>query len=51
MFEFGLRKDFCNTVVLFVPKTLKTARPDHHLPPIELKTFNDIELCEEVRAQ
>ena len=26
-------KIFGDTVVLFVPKTLKTARPDHHLPP------------------
>ena len=32
-------------VVLFVPGTLKTTRPGHHLPPIELKTFKDSELC------
>ena len=32
-------------VVLFVPETLKTTRPGHHLPPIELKTFKDSELC------
>ena len=32
-------------VVLFVPETLKTTRPGHHLPPIELKTFKYIELC------
>ena len=32
-------------VVLFVPETLKTTRPGHHLPPIELKTFKDCELC------
>ena len=32
-------------VVLFVPETLKTARPGHHLPPIELKIFKNIELC------
>ena len=32
-------------VVLFVPETLKIARPGHHLPPIELKTFKDSELC------
>ena len=31
--------------VLFVPETLKTTRPGHHLPPIELKTFKDSELC------
>ena len=37
-----------NKVVLFVPETLKTTRPGHHLPPIELKTFKDSELC--VRA-
>ena len=32
-------------VVLLVPETLKTTRPGHHLPPTELKTFKDIELC------
>ena len=32
-------------VVLFVPETLKTTRSDHHLPPLELKTFKDSELC------
>ena len=32
-------------VVLFVPETLKTTRPGHDLPPIELKTFKDSELC------
>ena len=32
-------------VVLFVPETLKTTRPGHHLSPIELKTFKDSELC------
>ena len=32
-------------VVLFVPETLKTTRSGHHLPPIELKTFKDSELC------
>ena len=32
-------------VVLFVPETLKTTRPGHHLPPTELKTFKDSELC------
>ena len=32
-------------VVLFVPETLKTTRPGHHLPPIELNTFKDSELC------
>ena len=28
-----------------MPETLKTTRPGHHLPPIELKAFNDSELC------
>ena len=32
-------------VVLFVPETLKSTRPDHHLPPIKLKTFKYSELC------
>ena len=32
-------------VLLFMPETLKTTRPGHHLPPIELKTFKDSELC------
>ena len=32
-------------VVLFLSETLKTTRPDHHLLPIELKTFKDSELC------
>ena len=32
-------------VVLFVPESLKTTRPGHHIPPIELKTFEDSELC------
>ena len=34
-----------DNVVLFVPETSKTTRPDHHLPPIELTTFKDSELC------
>ena len=28
-----------------MPETLKTTRSGHHLPPIELKTFKDSELC------
>ena len=28
-----------------MPETLKITRPGHHLPPIELKTFKEIELC------
>ena len=34
-----------DNVVLFVPETLKTTRAGHHLPPIELMTFKDSELC------
>ena len=29
-------KIFSNKVVLFVPQTLKTNQPGHHLPPIEI---------------
>ena len=32
-------------VVLFVLEILKTTRPGHHLPPVELKTFKESELC------
>ena len=32
-------------VALLVPETLKTTRSGHHLPPMELKTFKDSELC------
>ena len=38
-------KSSSDKVVLFVPETLKTTRPGHHLPPVELKTFKDSELC------
>ena len=31
--------------VLFVPETLKTARPGHHLPPIKPEAFTDSKLC------
>ena len=34
-----------NNVGLFVPETLKTTRLGHHLPPIDLKTFKNSELC------
>ena len=34
-----------HAAVLFLSETLKTTRPDHHLLPIELKTFKDSELC------
>ena len=32
-------------VVLLAPETVKTTRPGHYYPPIELKTFKDNELC------
>ena len=32
-------------VVLFVPETLKTTKPGHHLPRVELKIFKDSKLC------
>ena len=28
-----------------MPETLKTTRSGHHLPPLELQTFKDSELC------
>ena len=31
-------------VVSFVPETLNTIRLDHHLPPMELNTFQDIKI-------
>ena len=31
-----------NKVVFFVPENLKTTRPGHHLPPIQLKPFKGI---------
>ena len=34
-----------DNIVLFVPETLKTTRAGHRLPPIELMTFTDSELC------
>ena len=32
-------------VILFVPETLKSTRPGHHLSPIERKTFKNSEFC------
>ena len=32
-------------LVLLVSETLKSTRPGHHLPPIELKAFKDSEIC------
>ena len=31
-----------NEVVFFVPENLKTTRPGHHLPPMQLKPFKGI---------
>ena len=31
--------------ILFIPDKLKTASPGHHLPPLELKVYKDVELC------
>ena len=45
MFEFEVHKYSSDKVVLFVPEALKTTRMFHHLPPIELQTFKDNELC------
>ena len=44
-FNLDCIKICSDKVVLFVPETLKTTRPGHHLPPIELKTFKESELC------
>ena len=33
-------------VILFLLETLKTTRPGHQLPPMQLKIFKGIELCE-----
>ena len=45
MFEFEVHKYSSDKVVLLVPEALKTTRMFHHLPPIELQTFKDSELC------
>ena len=42
--NLGYINIYSEKVVLFVPETLKTTRLGHQLPPIELKTFKDIEL-------
>ena len=31
--------------ILFISDKLKTTRPGHHLPPLELKAYKDVELC------
>ena len=43
--NFDCIKISSDKVVIFVPETLKTTRSGHLLPPIELKTFKDRELC------
>ena len=45
MFELDYIKISSDKVVLLVSETLKTTRPGHPLPPIELKTFKDSEFC------
>ena len=42
---FDCIKISSDKVVLLLPETLKNARSGHHLPPIELKTIKDTELC------
>ena len=31
--------------ILLIPDKLKTTRPGHHLPPLALKVYKDVELC------
>ena len=38
-------KVFDDRAILFIPDKLKTTRPRHHLPPLEIKTYKDVELC------
>ena len=38
-------KVFDHRAILFIPDKLKTVRPGHHLPPLELKAYKDVELC------
>ena len=37
-------KVFDDRAILFIPDKLKTTRPGHHLPPLELKAYKDIDL-------
>ena len=37
-------KAFDDRAILFIPDKLKTARPGHHLPSLELKAYRDVEL-------
>ena len=36
---------FDDRAILLIPDKLKTTRPGHHLPPLELKAYKDVELC------
>ena len=36
---------FDDRAILFISDKLKTTRPGHHLPPLELKAYKDVELC------
>ena len=38
-------KVFDDRAVLFIPDKLKTTRLGHHLPPLELRAYKDVELC------
>ena len=38
-------KLFDDSAILFISDKLKTTRPGHHLPPLELKAYKDVELC------
>ena len=44
-FDLDYVKISSDKVVLFVRETLKPTRPGYHLPPRELKTFEDSKLC------
>ena len=36
---------FDDRAILFIPDKLKTTRSGHHLPPLELKAYKDVEFC------
>ena len=38
-------KVFDDRAILSISDKLKTTRPGHHLPPLELKAYKDVELC------
>ena len=43
--NLGCLKVFDDRAILFIPDKLKTTRPRHHLPLLELKAYKDVELC------